>query len=332
MAAIPLDLLDRIRALEREVRTLAGRAQIRPALNEITSGLVKIAEGGSLEVWSPTGTGLFRVGSFGPFFNHPDKTAQQGFVMNREDGTLALSILAWPSAELGGAGTQSISLWDREGNIVLSDDTTSGRFLGAPALPLPFQRLAVDNVITNSSFLNVWFATVQAHNPVASIQLEFGAGGGSTCEVVVQYRTGGESGWSNMATLSVTAPPQDVAWKTEWVTFPLHRARFEQLVFIRVQVRQKSGTSGVICNLLGAFTRRSYSNDDIPDPPPTTLAARAMPGPDGAEQSEAAPGEGAEYPYQPPPPPAGPLIPEANPTQTETDPASPEPGLRTIDD
>ncbi|MCT9090582.1 hypothetical protein N4G70_17215 [Streptomyces sp. ASQP_92] len=327
MAAIPQDLLDRIRALEREVRTLTGRANIRPALNEITNGKVKIAEGGSLEVYSPSGVGLFGVGQFGPFYNHPDGTPQQGIAMQREDGTTAFTIRANPTAQTGGAMTQAISLWDRNGHIVIGDDTTSGRGIGSPALPLPFQRLNTDIVITSSSFVGCWFAGVQAHNPVASIQLEFGAGGGSTCEVQVQYRLSSEANWSNMGTGSVTAPANDVAWKSQWWSFPLDRADFEQLVYFRVQARQKSGTSGVICNCLGGFTRRTYGPNETPDPPATTLAARAF----AAEAApEVGPGYGLDYPFQPPPhePAAGQF--EREPTAPDTKPA--EPGLRTLDE
>jgi hypothetical protein len=326
MAAIPLDLLDRIRALEREVRTLTGRASIRPALNEITNGLVKIAEGGSLEVYAPDGTGLFGVGQFGPFWNHLDGTPQQGVVMQREDGSTAFTVRASPSPEIGGAGTQAVSIWDRNGHIVIGDDTTSGRGIGSPALPLPFQRLGGDDVITSSTFVNMWFATVQAHNPVASIQLEFGAGGGTTCEVQVQYRLASEPDWSDMGTGSVTAPATSVAWKTQWWTFPLHRAEFEQLVFFRVQARQKSGSNGVRCNCLGGFTRRTYSINEVPDPPPNTLAARAFSA--APAEAEACPGTGTEYPYQPSPPPqAG-----AFPSEPDVPPSATEPGLRAVDD
>ncbi|GAU67692.1 hypothetical protein SSP35_05_02590 [Streptomyces sp. NBRC 110611] len=62
MAAIPLDLLDRIRTLERQVRELAGRAHMRPALNQINHGAVRIGEGGSLDVRAPNGTQVLGVG------------------------------------------------------------------------------------------------------------------------------------------------------------------------------------------------------------------------------------------------------------------------------
>ncbi|GHJ26993.1 hypothetical protein TPA0910_14260 [Streptomyces hygroscopicus subsp. sporocinereus] len=307
MPYVPQDVLDRIGALEREVRLLRGRAQMRPALNQISHGRVTIGEGGSLEVLAPDGTGLFGVGAFGSGWNHPDGSPQQGVLMQREDGTTAFSVRAFPNADLGGAGTQAVSIWDRTGHQVISDDTTSGRGLGSPALPMPFQPLpAGGESITNSSFVNCWFASVQAHNPVATVQLEFGAAPGSTCEVKVQYRLANTSSWTDIATDSVSAPSSSssAVYKTAWFTFPLHGADFEQLVFVRIQARQRSGTAGVICNCLGGYTRRTYSPDEVPDPPVPTLTAAAL------NTEGTGSGQGIDAPVQPPRP-ASPLLPAA---------------------
>ncbi|MGW1489773.1 hypothetical protein [Streptomyces sp. NPDC002402] len=323
MAAIPLDILDRIRALEREVRTLTGRAQIRPALNEITNGLVKIAEGGSLEVYAPDGTGLFGVGQFGPFYNHTDGTPQQGVVMQREDGTTAFTVRAIPAAL--GVNDQAVSIWDRSGHQVLSDETTTGWGMGTPYLPMPFQVLSGDDVVTSSSFVNRWFATVPAQQPVAAILVEFGAGGGSTCEIAVQYRTADEGDFTTVATASVTAPATAIAWDTKWFTFPLHRASYLLQTFFRVQVRQKSGSSGVRVNVLGAHTRATASRSEIPDPRPTTVATLRS-----APTAPSSPGNGINYPTPPP----APIDPgdDALAQEPQPDAAPAEPGLRTIDD
>ena len=62
MAFVPQDVLDRIAALEREVRTLRGRAQMRPTLNQVLNGDVTIGEGGRLIVKDPDGTTVFATG------------------------------------------------------------------------------------------------------------------------------------------------------------------------------------------------------------------------------------------------------------------------------
>ncbi|WKK26876.1 hypothetical protein QZH56_15520 [Streptomyces olivoreticuli] len=62
MAAVPLDLLDRLRELERQVRELAGRSQTRPAMDQVSKGNVRIGEGGSFGVFAPTGAQILGVG------------------------------------------------------------------------------------------------------------------------------------------------------------------------------------------------------------------------------------------------------------------------------
>ncbi|MEU3102920.1 hypothetical protein [Streptomyces griseoflavus] len=306
MPYVPQDVLDRLANLEREVRQLRGRAQIRPALNQIANGRVVIGEGGTLEVLAPDGTGLFGVGQFGSFYNHTDGTPQQGVMMQREDGTTAFTIRAIPSAL--GVDDQPIIIWDRTGHGVLSDDATSGRGLGSPALPLPFQKLpAGGEVITGASFENCWFASVQRMNPVATVQIELGVAPGSTGEVRVQYRVANEADWSTVGSFTASAPSSasGAQYTTRWITFPLDRAEFEQVVFVRVQAREVSGADGVQCNCLGGYTRRTYSTSEVPDPPITaaaaTFAARAVDD-DRADTTEgAASGEGTEPPEQPSP-------------------------------
>ncbi|MDT0423512.1 hypothetical protein [Streptomyces evansiae] len=330
MAAVPQDLLDRVRALERQVRELTGRAQIRPALNRINHGRVTIAEGGSLEVLAPDGTGLFGVGQLGSYWNHPDGSPQQGLMMQREDGTTAFTIRASPTAGAGGALTQAVSIWDRTGHIVMGDDTTSGRGIGSPALPMPFQKLpAGGEPIETSTFQNTWFASIQAHNPVAVVQLEFAAAPGATAEVQVQYRLGSETNWTNVDTdtVSAAASASSPVYKTTWFTWPLDRAEFEQAVFVRIQTRQKSGSGGALCNCLGGYTRRTYGPSEIPDPPPSTLAtARTL----RAAADEVGPGEGIAPPHIPPPFPTP--APFAEPKQPEPPAPTPEPGLHPLDE
>ncbi|MFJ6052298.1 hypothetical protein [Streptomyces sp. NPDC092307] len=327
MAAIPLDLLDRIRELERRVRELTGRANIRPALDEITHGHVRIAEGGTLDVYAPNGVNLFGVGDFGPEFAHPDGSPQQGVVMSREDGSVAFSIWADRSGDLGGAGSQAISLWDRAGNVVLSDETTTGWGVGTPYLPLALHPVGQDPIVTSGEYTNRWFGAFPAQQPVASILLEIGAGGGSTADVTVQYRTADETAFTDIGTFSVTAPSAVATWDTRWVTFPLDRAQWLLTVFVRVQIRQRSGSNGVTVNFLGGHTRRTLSRDEIPDPRPPRTAARHASAP-----KDPGPLHGVADPSPPPPTDAATSPFSQSPPATAEPAAEPEPGLRTIDD
>ncbi len=114
MAAVPLDLLDRIRELERQVRELAGRSQIRPAMDQVSKGNVRIGEGGSFGVFAPTGAQILGVGYWA--------NGEYGLSMKRQDGSQAMSI------RLGTDETipQPVRLFDAKGTVIWADDVRTG--------------------------------------------------------------------------------------------------------------------------------------------------------------------------------------------------------------
>ncbi|MFJ1708581.1 hypothetical protein [Kitasatospora sp. NPDC088346] len=178
MAAIPQDLLDRIRALERQVRELTGRAQTRPALDQIQHGQVVIAEGGTLTVKDADGTELLFLGKLDP---HPDGSPQYGLLLNREDGSLALSM--WS----GGPEPQGIDLWDARGNVIISEDRVAGG-LARPYLhtPLyPTNDLDAYAWTTDSNPNALWSGAHLRQQPKASIggYLQADAGTVGRCQV-----------------------------------------------------------------------------------------------------------------------------------------------------
>ncbi|MFG2226937.1 hypothetical protein [Streptomyces sp. NPDC048644] len=146
MAAIPQDLLDRIRVLERQVRELTGRAQMRPALNRITHGAVVIGEGGSLDVRSPGGAQILGVGQFA--------TGRYGVSMAREDGT-------GTALEVGGNSTSASQMFRAfaRGSYpdpIVMDDAYADGYLGRPWVPIPcapFMPIASDDDVALHSGL-----------------------------------------------------------------------------------------------------------------------------------------------------------------------------------
>ncbi|MFF0389685.1 hypothetical protein ACFYS8_13480 [Kitasatospora sp. NPDC004615] len=126
-ANVPIDLLDRLRAVEDKLRQIEGRTQQRPAQNQVTGGGVTISKGGTLSVVTPNGQTVLYIGAIGP--NHPDGTAQFGTVFRREDGSAAMAI--WDGA---GASPQPLAIWDRAGNTIIADDRMAGQGLARPYL------------------------------------------------------------------------------------------------------------------------------------------------------------------------------------------------------
>ncbi|MFJ9208279.1 hypothetical protein [Streptomyces sp. NPDC102264] len=131
MAIIPTDLLDRIRDLERQVRALMGSANTSPPMNQIMNGDVVIGEGGRLRVRTARDEDLLYLGRVQP--DRDERTPQQGLVVRRDDGSLALTV--WTGAP-DTLPVQPVQILDRRGNVVMADDATH-QGLARPYIPYP---------------------------------------------------------------------------------------------------------------------------------------------------------------------------------------------------
>ncbi|MET9429809.1 hypothetical protein [Streptomyces sp. NPDC003036] len=255
MAAIPQDLLDRIRALEREVRTLTGRANIRPALNEITNGPVKIAEGGSLEVSAPDGTPIFQVGALWD--------GAYGVKIQRSDGTLAFNVGG------SGEGSNMVRTFSRAGAVILMDDYYSPEFLGRPWMPIqlfPTKQQGTEG----TTYQYAWVGGAPAHNAVAVINLSsIASTGGGQVRINMIPRGGGE-----VAVAEYDIPAN--TWVNKTIEQPLNGVGFQDWVGWNIQHRVKSAGSGIETRVFRAYTRNTFTADEAPDPPPANAAAEAQ--------------------------------------------------------
>ncbi|MFE3197156.1 hypothetical protein [Embleya sp. NPDC059237] len=154
MPAIPNDLLDRIRRLEDAVRVLAGRANIRPALDEILAGRVRIGEGGTLWVEAPSGepvlaTGLYDAGKYGLY-------------VGRSDGSGAAMVVGGEEAGV----RQMIRLFPRPAGheAIVMDDANDDGWLGRPWIPLPLP-VSVFGTDWPSTTGGSWGAVSRSHAP-----------------------------------------------------------------------------------------------------------------------------------------------------------------------
>ncbi|MFJ7523972.1 hypothetical protein ACIQ1S_03520 [Streptomyces griseus] len=253
MAAIPQDILDRIRALEREVRTLTGRANIRPAMNEITNGPVKIAEGGSLEVWAPDGTGIFGVGALWD--------GAYGVQIQRSDGTLAYQVGG------SGEGSNMVRTFSRSGSVILMDDYYSREFLGRPWMPIqlfPTKQQGTES----TSYQYGWVGGAAAHNAVATLTLSsIAAPAGGQVRINMIPPSGGE------VVVAEYDIPAGGTWVNKTITQPLNGVGFLEYVGWNIQHRVKASGSGIETRVFNAYTRNTRTANEAPDPPPARTAA-----------------------------------------------------------
>ncbi|ARF56007.1 hypothetical protein [Streptomyces gilvosporeus] len=250
MATVPNDLLDRIRNLERQVRELAGRAQTRPALNEIREGNVRITEGGQLVVIPPgKDFSTFTVGEW------PD--GSYGTVLRRFDGSYALTV----EGEAEDRGTWR--LWSRDlaapDRILVMDDRHSDRFLGRPWLPLGLNPTA-EQASSSDQWRYAWVGGAPAHNAVAVLKLSTFAEAGGAVRVTMLPAGGAP----------VTVDEWEVPagkWTGRTIERPLHGVRF--LDYLGWQVTHRSAKKGkaIETRLFAGYGRNTFSAAEAPDAP-----------------------------------------------------------------
>ncbi|WP_439676008.1 hypothetical protein [Embleya sp. MST-111070] len=278
MAAIPLDLLDRIRELERQVRELTGRAQMRPALNEILHGDVKIGEGGQILVYPPGSTRpVFGVGQW--------SDGSWGMETRRQDGSLALTIEGSSYGE--GDADGMVRLWNRDqvfGEVLVMDDAYSDRFLGRPWMPWGMYPVRMQS--TTRDYELAWWGKSRVHNAVSVFEVWTLAAAGGRVRLTMAIN-GAER---------QTVKEWDVAantWWGEFITHPMHGTQYLDVVEWNIEHQCPSGS--VETRLISAYGRNTFSADEAPSPPtvpPTGRSTVAESDPEPAAAPDEAPAPG----------------------------------------
>ncbi|MFF5501269.1 hypothetical protein [Streptomyces roseolus] len=222
MAAIPQDLLDRFRELESRVRMMEGRAQIRPAMNQILDGDVVVGEGGALSVLHPSGASAFRVGELFA------QTSEYGLVVRRDDGSIALSL--YRGVENPTTVPQAIRLVDADGNEIFAEDTVAGG-IARPYIPLPVPM--EENTSKWPSTTSTTFATVGRsagiiQQPKARVYAQVTSSGGATAQL--QFRVNG------------TIVATGTAGQPLLATFAIPNYSYGMTAEFELQARVSSGT------------------------------------------------------------------------------------------
>ncbi|MGC0205218.1 hypothetical protein [Streptomyces levis] len=273
MPHVPQDVLDRLAALEREVRQLRGRAQMRPAMNQVLNGDVVIGEGGRLFVRDPDGTNVFETGQ--------SATGDYYTRMRRDDGALAFTIGAnsFPDDD---APSQMVRTFSRAGDIIVMDDYHADHFLGRPWIPVqlhPTKRQAY----TGTTYADAWIGTTPAMNAVLRLIFQTWAGdGGGQVQVSISCNGTG-------ATVDEWDCPAN-QWTLRSVTYPLNGIPFLGAYTVGVQHRAKTAGQEVETRLYSAYTRNTFNEGEAPDPPLAAATLRATdspaPAPDTAPSTD----------------------------------------------
>ncbi|WP_306937623.1 hypothetical protein [Streptomyces phaeochromogenes] len=237
-------MLDRITALEREVRNLRGRAQMRPALNQVLNGDVVIGEGGQLIAQTPAGQRTFIVGQ--------TREGDWGVGLGREDGTAALTV-----GDDVLSNAQMIRMWSRDPDapdrIIVMDDAYSGRFLGRPSMPIPMQPTAGQST-SNTETTTAWTGASRLMNAVLYAAFETFTPAGVTADVQFEDGEGVVDSW--VANTSN-------GWTVRQITKPV-RGDFMNHINYRLKHSVRSGTGSIRTNCLGVYTRNTFTPSEAP--------------------------------------------------------------------
>lgn len=158
--AVPPGLMEQVRQIAREE---AAKVYRSAALNSSTisggEGLT-VGAGSKFKVRHPDGRQMLLAGVYDVNHNYDlaDGSYQPMLLLSRADGTLAMSMYD-PSPSSGGY-QQFWAIWDRDQNIIFSDDTSSGQGHGRPNLPFTAYRSRNGDwpVVTSTSFTTVYRA------------------------------------------------------------------------------------------------------------------------------------------------------------------------------
>lgn len=138
-AATPAGFWDRVdQAVERGVAKYVRAGLLNNASISSGAGL-RIAPGSKLVIQHPTGNTMLQAGIYdvNHSFDLGDGSYQPMLLLYRADGTLAFSMYDPDPTSAG--YQQFLAVWDRGGNIIVSDDTNSGQGMARPYLSGGFE-------------------------------------------------------------------------------------------------------------------------------------------------------------------------------------------------
>ncbi|MEW1546666.1 hypothetical protein [Streptomyces tsukubensis] len=173
MPMLPEDLVDLIHDLRRRLDRVSLAAGTRPALTMVTNPLT-VADAGRISVRDATDAELAALGSIGV---NQDGSQQQGVLIRREDGTLALGLYG------AGDGRQTLSARDRAGNVVLADDASGGG-LARPYIPIPLY--PAPTAVTSAEWTRVLQGGMYLQHPRIAVGVWVQADPGTTVEARVR--------------------------------------------------------------------------------------------------------------------------------------------------
>lgn len=240
----PSNLLDRIRALEKEIDAVRKRVGLGNAT--ISTGDLTIQKGGTFRLLHPNGTVIAKIGDLGAIGGEE----VWGVGISRPDGTEAFSVYGTESG-----GSTYLAIRDRSGNIVFSDDGLTGAGLATPYLNgLIAPSGTADNIsacwprTSSASYTEIMTGTIPATHPRLSIDMTAATDSGvaGSARVLINgTQVGSAITGGNWLTIDADIP----GWGDT--------VGFLDEVTVSVQAKRNSGTGNVYAMVYRLYGKQS---------------------------------------------------------------------------
>lgn len=246
-------LIRRIEALERQVQ----QAQAARRLEAATIGRGGITiQGGAVILKDTAGHEIARMGIRDDLPDQPDGQPQPGFILRRNDGSVAFT-LDDPNPAVAGY-RQLLKMQDAQGHIIFSEDYLSGWGLASPTFSIPVSPLTSDFWPGAAPAAGVWQGVLLAYAPAWNPTLEVGitcttstSGTTGTCRLLVNGTIFGSP--SAVATFTTYVDTNWTVDLRDYVASP------GDIVQITVEVSRAAGTGKVQANPTWVYGRASDS-------------------------------------------------------------------------
>jgi hypothetical protein len=240
------------KSVEQRLRTALARTATRPKLNvsnggfDVTGGgAVRIFGAGGLELITEAGVPIFSARSWGPPYSEPDGDPQPMVQLKRSDG--ATVFLLGDPLPLVDDYQQFFAWYDRAGNIIFGDDTTTGTGLARPYTS--YSITGPQDIVTLTStaaFAEAHSIAGYVQSPRLAVPASFIAPAGGPAEAQIVHAGTG----------TVVAGPTAVPAGTNVAPFYVFNVpdtvdMFSHQYF-SVQTRRVSGTGNVVSRVFSA--------------------------------------------------------------------------------
>ncbi len=242
-------------ALAKELRDLRAEiASVRKALGSIglqidpttgdlvvpTGRGVKITGGGALRVVDDSDAHVVGyIGGLPAYYNRSDGSAQPGVALFREDGTIAMS-MADENATVA-PYKQSLQIFDRQGIVIVADDTNGGKGLANPwvdgGVILGDTNTARWPQTTSASFVSVAFGWYRIQNPRVQWDIQYVADAATAGQVRLMVNGTQVDATQTVGTSFGLWTSYNIAIPGAWSV--------GDIVGVDIQARRTSGTGNV---------------------------------------------------------------------------------------